>query len=70
MCKIISFAMPMADHAGRLYAGGPNTVQSQCETHQWSFPSGRTPTSDKCPIGQIEAATAKAIAEIEAAKVK
>lgn len=68
-CKIATYVVPMMDQYGRLYASGPSTSQSKCDSHGWMFTPGEPMWGDKlCPIGQIEAARDEAIEAIAAAK--
>lgn len=66
-CEIVWHIM----HIGHHVAGTQRAV-AQCMTHQWpdvpgvsqNLPEGQT----MCPIGRIEDATEKALAQIEAAR--
>lgn len=64
MCEIISFFVPSSRSPFE-----PATSQSQCGTHQWSFPPG-TPIWEGllCPIGRIEAAEKATLDRIERAR--
>lgn len=65
-CDITCYAVPVNN-----YANSPSVAQALCTTHQWMFPQG-VPVHDglQCPIGRIEEATDKALADIESAAKK
>lgn len=66
MCDMESYAIPMADQYGRIYAGGAVTTQTRCKTHGWMFVPGQM-APERCPVGQIEKAVGDGVARIEAA---
>lgn len=71
-CEYITETTTMTQFPWSSPLAGPNPVAVRCRTHNFMWPGGGPPVTNatQCPIGQIEDATEKALAQIAEAKAK